>query len=928
MLGDRVFEPIEVRVGTGKLTSTADQPRLLLQSKLQPPYLKSESIPRPGLCARLDRVFDARIALVVAPAGSGKSQLVADWLKSVDRPAAWLSLDGGDMDLARFVEYLLAAISSVYPDSVPTARKLLYGMPTLRADDLVVALLYDLSLLPGSLILVLDDYHAAENSDVQALMAALIADLPAPLHLVLLSRRDPLLPLARLRSQLQLVEIRISDLRFSQDESAALLDLVAGRELDDRIVSSIFEFMEGWVVGLQLASILLRETPDPDRLILQFTEHGHRWLTEYLVGEVVDKLSQPDRELLFQAARLEQFSAPLLEYCLPLLQEREGGADFLDRLLRANLFVIPLESAGNWYRFHHLFRDVVLQISANIDSIALYRRASQWFEKNGMFDDAMAYALAAQDIPHAVRIVEKMFPLLTNQENWRPLERWLAMLPHEALETPTLLIVQAACHQFHNKLRAIPSLLARAETGLAAEMNRSDYTSAELDAWRGALLTLRTLTAVHLDAIIRDTALTSEALRLLPQDWRYMSGLAELSHILSLQRMGHAEEALAFGQECLVHTRGRPTVRTCRVLLGLCGLLWFRADATELLGTAERYRQIAQGLNSNISLVWSHFMSGWAHYQRNELEAAEIHFGAVIADREIGHQWAVVDSYSGLVLTFLATGRLSEAQTTIDDMRDYLTRDGALQHLPRVDSLGLRLALAEGDPFATSPLNKFARQTSSDNWEAPALTAVLITLSNGWLHELPEADKILTAHRERAYQAHNHRLALEVSVLTVLLHILRNEPEAALQELTDAVALAEPGGVVRSFVDAGPGLRPLLEQLLTRKIHRAHVARILAAYDSSRPLPPSTATLSSGPPVMQGEEIGTSLTFREAEVLELMAERLTNQEIADRLTLSLNTVKKYSQRIFRKLGVKNRRQAIARAYSLGLVSGETQILSE
>ena len=220
------------------------------------------------------------------------------------------------------------------------------------------------------------------------------------------------------------------------------------------------------------------------------------------------------------------------------------------------------------------------------------------------------------------------------------------------------------------------------------------------------------------------------------------------------------------------------------------------------------------------------------------------------------------------------------------------------------------------------------RQASTTNWEIPALTAVRIALNGGRVHDFPEAAITLTAFRERAHQMHNDRLWIDATVMTALLHMLRDESEAALQELSDAVSLAAPGGVVRSFVDAGPGLRPLLEQLLTRNIQRAHVARILAAYDSSRPLTKEAAAPSSGPTVMQGSKIAASLTFRETEVLNLMTKRLTNQQIADRLTVSVNTIKKYSQSIFRKLGVKNRREAIARARMLGLVSGSVQLPSE
>lgn len=896
----------------------------LLPGKLHTPKPPGPLVPRPKLLSQLDRSLNATLTVITAPAGSGKTRLVTEWLRDRKQPAGWVSLDKADADLARFLAYFTAAARTVYPESAAASLTMLNSPVPLPAATLAETLLQDLEALPGPLILVLDDYHAAESEETQKLMQRLLHVPPQHLHLIITTRADPALPLARLRSQFQLVEIRNADLRFSQSDTARFLHALAGQPVDQRVVGLLQNSTEGWVVGLQLAGILLHTAPSHEEFAVRFAAHSHRWVAEYLVDEVLAQLSEEMYSVLLQTALLDRFCASLVEAALGPAIASGQGSRIIEQLVNANLFIMPLDYEGIWHRYHHLFRELLHQRLSRTHSAAqirqIHHRASVWFAENGLTDEAIEHARAAGEEERAVRLIEANLSRALNEEDARQLDRWLDPLPEETRQRPAIQIAEAYRQQWRYRLDAVAPLLDQAEAGLAAAV--ADYTPEERTAWNGAIASLRSLMARMEGDGDRSLALGELALQLAPPEWRFVRGLAELSQATALQINGRPDEAIVYCRRRLAESDGKPDVRTLRLLLALCNCYLANANAEEIVPAAATYLKVARQSGRSISIGWAHFAGGWGHYQRNELDAAEESFRALIEIRPGIHRWTLVDGYTGLAYTLAAKGRFGDAQHCVREFREVLTELNAFPMLAVADSLDVRLRLMQEERVEIPPPGDVVGQFRNELWELPVLTSMRASIASGRAKQLQRAGELLEVCR--GYTQHKHFVPhrIEVEVVAALHQIALGNAEAALASLERAVALARPGGMLRIIADEGPGLVSYLEMLVTRNIERTHVQRILEAYGpwqtAMSPAPgraDARQTSSSN-----GHGLTSELTFRETEVLALIAQHLTNEEIAERLVIALPTVKRHNSSIFKKLSVENRRQAAARALALGLVA--------
>jgi LuxR family transcriptional regulator, maltose regulon positive regulatory protein len=443
---------------------------VLLATKLHVPQPRPGFLPRPRLLERLAEGTALELVLVCAPAGFGKTALLGDWARRSQRPVAWLSLDEGDNDPARFWRHVAAALDRVRPGIAERVAGLL-GPPTPPSlEGLVTALINELDAEPDQVLLVLDDYHLVDAQPVHASLGFLVAHLPAGLRLLMASRTDPPLPLARLRASGQLAELRAAELRFTPEEAAAVLRQAVGQDLPDAAVAALVARTEGWAAGLQLAALSLRGQPDPPGFVASFSG-GHRWVLDYLTEEVLDRQPDEVRTFLLETSVLERLSGPLCD----AITGRTNGQDMLERVERANLFLLPLDEARGWWRYHHLFADLLrarLQQERPGRVPGLHHAAAAWSEEHGLADDAVRHALAAGDAIWAARLVERHVDELILHSEGATLARWLTALPAELVGCrPRLLLAQAILAGLSGRVEAVDGRLDAAERALADAMD-------------------------------------------------------------------------------------------------------------------------------------------------------------------------------------------------------------------------------------------------------------------------------------------------------------------------------------------------------------------------------------------------------------------------------------------------------------------------
>ena len=867
--------------------------------------------------------LDRRLILISAPAGYGKTALISQWLGSVDQTYAWLSLDEQDDNLATFLLYLVAAIRTAYCEAM-AAIELLLKAPTLLAPSrLADTVLQDMASLPGPLILALDDYHAIKTPGIHELFTRLVEHLPSHVHLVLITRADPPLPLDRLRGRRQLSEVRAVDLRFSSEETMLLLQQMLGSEVTEETAVLLEDSTEGWAVGLHLAALSLRDRSDPAIFARKIAQFGHQAITEYLLSEVLTGLPEPQRDLLLQTSLLDRFCPSLIDATTQVEDATKlSGGDFVRAVQRTNLFIVSLDTEGTWFRYHHFFQALLRarlgQQYSDAKIKAIHARASAWFAAYGLVDEAVTHALKAGDLVGAARLVEAQVHPALDRENWHWFEHWIRQLPPEVGRRPRLLTAQAWLHILRYQFTAAATLLDSAEAVILAEPDT--LRGAESIVW-GDINVLRAMIAHYEGNFTRTVKLTETALGQLGPETQYATGQAILYHIWSLQASGEVDRAIEFAHQQLEAYSLQANTLSLRVLLVLVNIYYELADLPRMQESADVYQDLARKSGLAASLAWAYYMHGWLHYQRNELTEAEKSFSMLADMSGTAHAKALVDGYVGLALTTLAQGRSDEARAATIALRKCLIERELLVFTSVADALEQRLSLVV-DP--NSSLDWYPKTTSAavpvDFWEQPVLIRVRTLLAAGSPQDLAQAAELLAESRAKVLVRRFNRRLIEVGALQALVLSAQGHQAAALAALREAVEWAAPGGALRLVVDCGPGLIDLLHTLLAEGVAPRYIRKVLAILDVQVAVPtPSITPLGAVTSTMRQELQAETFTNREIDVLTLLAERLTDKEIAERLSLSPLTIKKHEQRIYRKLGVDNRRAAVTQARRLSLI---------
>ena len=762
------------------------------------------------------RGYDRPLTLVSAAAGSGKTTLLSDWLATCPCPSAWLSLDEGDSDLAVFLNYFLAALRTVVPGACETTLALLQAAELPPTHVLASRLINDLDSLRDhpalaggkGFVLVLDDYHLVSGQAVNELLIEVLRRPPQPMHLVLVTRRDPALPLNSLRARGQVVEIRQQDLRFTLEETRDYLQQATQQLVSDDDVAALTDKTEGWITGLYLAVLGLRHSTDSGEFVSSLMS-SERLALDYLLDEVLSRQPQPIQEFLLETSVLDRFCGPLCDAVTGRGDSGRDGQATLEWLEQANLFIVALDTQQQWYRYHHLFQQLLqnrLERQSGPNQIAdLHRRASAWYARNGYVEDALGHALAAGDDAAATQIVEAHRHQAMNQERWQQLEVWLRLLPRRLVdERPELLVLEAWILQKQWRFGDILPYPARIEgrmQALSLPEPACSHLLAEVDVLHSIVSYLA------LDGQ-RTFDLASRALQTLPLEYSSVRGEAWMYYAGGLQTMGDIEGARAALHKGLKEDRSHSNSFPARLLIGLCLIDWMTADLAGLNQTAAHLLRLARERNLVESIGWAHYFLACAAYQWNDLASAESNFAAVVAQRYVAHSAPFSQSAFGLAAVYQAQGASDQARAVVESVLAYALEMNNSRVLADVRAFQAWLALKQGRPAEAhrwaESLDPNARLTPLTPFYVSAGTWATALLDHGSPASLRQASELLARLHHLVASQHSTRFAIEVLVLQAWLEdALGNEP-AALAALAAGRDAGAASGVVRVFADLGP----------------------------------------------------------------------------------------------------------------------------
>ncbi len=908
--------------------SQVPEPFPLIRTKLYRPPMVGDLIERTRLLERLDSRRQRPFFLISAPAGHGKTTLVSQWLSRAPYQAAWLSLDEHDNDLMVFLTYVVAAIQTLFPQGCSTTQSLLTGSARPPLAYLSATLVNDISQLPDEFMLVLDDYHQINHPDIHQLITALL-DHPVPhMHLGLITRQDPPISLSKLRASQQMTELRMYNLRFTPTEVQRYLKRCVGAEISPEMVTLLATRMEGWAVGLRMACLALRNKEDYTDF-LETLQATNQYIMEYLLNEVLSHQPKSIQPLMLYTSILDRFCAPLIDALIedgPNDNRDEtwpSGQEILTYLQEANLFVSPTGQQNDWFRYHHVFRDLLLyklRAETSADHQAtLHKAAGRWLAKHGFTDEALSHFFEANDTAAAVDLVAQQRYTWLNQAQWQLIQRELDQFSADVRnQHPDLLMLEVWLLYHHGQWAKIPVVLDKLESAIAG----ASLSAAVNHLW-GEINTVRSLLLGYFRADPKSAIEHArQALAQTSYELWSVRILARTVMAIALQMRGDLDQAYAILYDGFEMEQEQSNLFKATLLIPVCEISWVAADLPALIQAAQQSISLSRDTQAVEITGHSHYRVGMAYYQQNNLADAEKHFAVVAQQPYLNYGPPYVYSACGLALTYQAQGQPDKAREVAEAASAFMLQTGNTTLLPVTQAFQAELALRQGDmavaarwadeaPSTETPLAPMIR------FYEPYLTLVKIRLAQDTSksHQ-QQAGELLRQLQTFLEKTHNKRFLIEALALKALWHSASDEPDMALTLLEQALEMAQPSGFIRLFVDLGPPLARLLAGLTSEDTGRQqYIQRLLSAFDQEKP---QSLTGSDG----SSQPLIEPLTDRELEILELLAQRLSDKEIAGRLIISPVTVKSHTRNIFGKLNVHKRRQAVSRARKLGLLSSK------
>ena len=879
-------------------------PAPILATKLYIPTSRPKVVLRARLVERLNEGLAAghKLTLVSAPAGFGKTTLVSEWVAGCGRPAAWLSLDEGDGDPSRFLTYLIAALQTVVPGIGEGLLTVLQSPQPPPPESTLTALVNDVTIIPSAVVLVLDDYHVLDAKPVDDALAFLIDHLPPRIHFVIASREDPALPLARLRARGQLTELRGADLRFTPSEAAEFLNRVMDLDLSAEEVAALEARTEGWIAGLQLAAISVQGREDTAGFIKSFTG-SHHFVLDYLLEEVLHRQPESVQTFLLRTSILDRLCASLCDAVL--LDASAPGQETLEYLDRANLFIVPLDNERRWYRYHHLFAELLRQrrrqiavSSGGVDEDHI--RASQWYEDNALEIEAFHHAAAANDIERAERLINGGGIPQHSRAAVLAVFDWLDALPRTVLDARPWLWVRSAT----------VALNAGQTTGVEEKLKAAE------EALQDADLGDETRDLIGQIAAVRATlALANyEPETMINQAHRAL----EYLHPDNVPFRGRAIRALGYAYQLQGdRAAARQAYTEAIAIRQTSGNINLTASATTGLGNVQesenQLHQAAETYRCSLQLLGDQSPSnadqefiGLARilYEWNDLDAAEQYAQQSL---QLARQYVGAIDRFVICEVFLARLRLARrdlagAAAMLAETEQSVRQNGFVHRIPEVAAAQVLTMLQQGNLAGAAHL--------AQAHDLP-LSRARVHLAQG---DPSAALAVLEPYRRRVEERAWADEQLKTMILQAVAFDALGERAKAVELLDEALALAEPGGFIRIFVDEGAPMARLLYEALSRGVHPEYVRRLLAVFHIDEPEQATSARTKAA-----GAGLAEPVSERELEVLSLIGEGLSNQEIAARLYLSLHTVKAHARNIYAKLGVSSRTQAVAKGRALGVL---------
>ncbi|MGD1994841.1 MAG: LuxR C-terminal-related transcriptional regulator [Anaerolineae bacterium] len=881
----------------------------LLRTKLYIPRVRPEFVPRPRLTERLNEAPHRKLTLVSAPAGFGKSTLLSQWVAISTIPVAWLRLDEKDNDLTVFWSYVIAALQTIHRDSGPVAPPALQSLQWPSVEALVAGLINEIPQEP--FVLILDDFHVITDPSINAALVSMLDNLPSQMHLILSSRADPPWPLARLRAQGEMIELRATDLRFTSAEAVSFLNQVMGLDLSPEDVATLERRTEGWIAGLQMAALSMRGREDLSRFIETFSG-SHRFVLDYLVEEVLSQQSAAIQDFLLKTSILDRLTGAL---CESVAGDQDGQA-VLTQLEQANLFLVPLDDERRWYRYHRLFADLLrsrLRQKEPEQVPVLHRRASEWYESRGQLVEAVEHALAAEDVERIERLVSGNALALIYHGELGTMIRWLDALPSDLMRSrPWLSVAYAWALTYAGQFDDVEPLLRDAETALTGS---GVLGIAEGQQVAGHIAAIRTYVAGLQGEWSRAGALAREALERLPETDLPVRGLSACALGCVLRSGGDLEAAAQAFSVALVASRAAGDS-----YLGLTvDVLWEQAmlqltqgqlrnvmqACEEALQLADRYAWLS-GRQVPVTGYTLSLMSR-VLYEWNDLESALRHAQEGL---ELCTQWGQADALAqGSIHLASVLHAIGDADGALDAIQDARQAARGLSpwYAVTAGASEARIQLAQGDmPAAIRWMEESGLRLNDApdiEYQASYLVVARILLAQGRPNQ---ALDLLARLLETVEAAGAMGAAIGALVLQALALQAQGEDDQALAQLERALSLAQPEGYVRIFIKEGAPMGDLLRQAIARGIRLDYAGRLLAA-------------MTDEPPLRVTSVLVDPLSERELEVLRLLTTHLSSTEIARELVISVNTVRSHVKSIYGKLEAHSRREAVARARDLGLL---------
>jgi LuxR family maltose regulon positive regulatory protein len=903
----------------------------VLSTKLYIPPARANVIERPRLTKKLLSGVDrpSSFALLSGPAGFGKTTLLSNFVTRLKRPTAWVSLDEGDNDYSQFWTYLITACQSVLNGVGATALELFSPPQPLPDETVPTILINDFVTHPKSVVLVLDDYHEIKNPSIHASLLFLLDHLPDNLYIVVSTRIDPPWPLARYRARNQLIEVRAQDLRFSVEEAAEFLNRTMNLDLSAENVAALEERTEGWIAGLQLAALSMQGREDVAAFVKAFTG-SHIYVAEYLVEEVLQRQSEGIQTFLLQTSLLKRMNAGLCE----AVTGCQDGQVILQALHRENIFVIPLDNEGNWFRYHHLFADLLnarLRQSASAEEIAaLQLCAAEWYERNGFALEAVNSALAAEDFERAVELVKESTRDLIFTGQLNILGNWLEVFPKSTFDAhPDLVFYQFWIDVLQNKADLSAKAIQEKE-----DLLKSLPSSPENDRLKGELMAVICRAIALSGRTLEGIRLGQDALTYLPAD--NLASRARVNSALATAHdlEGRAEIAESLYQESFTQAIAAGEYRLAAHTLMVKGLIQIHYG--HLHEAAKTYQRIVDmvpadpiggdstsNVKSNkvfLPAGQGYIGLGCIYLEWNDLDTAENYL----------QRGMDLCRQGGLDGIFIGKVRMSRLRQARGDLAGALDEIQMSQQIPRADTFNLvtrqiQIALAEGnvdqakrlaEPLIDMLSGALAPKPPIVFLEIIQSIIARVYLANGEIEKALQVVGELNASTEPGGRL--GRL-IEVHLLRALAYLKQSGGRLSpnsIQSLERALELGEPQGYALLFLEEGPESIPLLNAVANGRSTPDRVKKyartLLNAFDRIGKSETHRSTIGSTDLVEQ-------LTPREMEVLKLLASGDSNQTIADKLVITVRTVKKHTGNIYGKLGASSRIQAVAQAHELGLL---------